>query len=108
MIKKIESSYPIYLDASNLYGWAMTEKLPVNGFMWYNDHLSDFNEDFIKSCNENIDEGDFIELDIEHPKQLWGSHKELPFLPERKKIEKVEQLVYSIEDKDKYVIHVRA
>ena len=47
-------------------------------------------------------------MDIEYPKQLFGSHKELPFLPERKKLEKVEKLVCSIEDKEKYVIHIRA
>ena len=86
----------------------MSQKLPVNGFMWYNDHLSDFNEDFIKNYNENSDEGYFLEVDIEYPKQLWSSHKDLPFLPERKKLEKVEKLVCSIEDKEKYVIHIRA
>ena len=47
-------------------------------------------------------------MDIEYPKQLFGSHKELPFLTERKKLEKVEKLVCSIEDKEKYVIHIRA
>ena len=47
------------------------------------------------------------EVDIEYPKQLFGSHKELPFLPERRKLEKVEKLVCSIEDKEKYVIHIR-
>ena len=106
--KSIESSYLMYLDANNLYGWAMSQKLPVNGFMWYNDHLSDFNEEFIKNYNENSDEGYFLQVDIEYPKQLWSSHKDLPFLPERKKLEKVEKLVCSIEDKEKYVIHIRA
>ena len=47
--KSIESSFIEYLDANNLYGWAMSQKLPVNGFMWYNDYLSDFNEDLIKN-----------------------------------------------------------
>ena len=47
-------------------------------------------------------------MDIEYPKQLFGFHKELPFLPERKKIEKVEKLVCSIENKEKYVIHITA
>ena len=46
--KKIELSYLTYLNANNLYGWAMSKKLPVNGFKWEND-LSRFNEDFIKS-----------------------------------------------------------
>ena len=76
--------------------------------MWYNDHLSDFNKDFIKNYNENSNVGYFREMDIEYPKTLWGSHKDLPFLPERKKLEKVEKLVCSIEDKEKYVIHIRA
>ena len=39
---------------------------------------------------------------------LFSSHKELPFSPERRKLEKVEKLVCSIEDKEKYVIHIRA
>ena len=105
--KNNESSYIEYLDANNLYGWAVSQKLPVNGFKWVND-LSRFNEDFIKNYNENSDVGYFLEVDIEYPKQLWSSHKDLPFLPERKKLEKVEKLVCSIEDKEKYVIHIRA
>ena len=106
--KKIESSYLTYLDANNLYGWAMSQKLPVNGFMWYNEYLSDFNEDFIKNYNENSDEGYFLEVDIEYPKQLFGPHKDLSFLPERRKLENVEKLACSIEDKGKNVIHIRA
>ena len=105
--KNIESSYLIYLDANKLYGWAMSQNLPVNGLKWLND-LSRFNEDFIKNYNENSDIGYFLEVDVEYPKKLFSSHKDLPFLPERKKIEKVEKLVSSIEDKEKYVIHIRA
>ena len=96
--KSIESSYLTYLDANNLYGWAMSQKLPVNGFMWYN-YLSEFNEDFIKNYDENSDVGYFLEVDVECPKKLVSSHKDLPFLPERKKLEKVEKLDCSIEDK---------
>ena len=105
--KSIESSYLMYLDANNLYGWAMSQKLPVNGFKWEND-LSRFNENFIKNYNENSDIRYFLEVDIKYPKQLWSSHKDLPFLSERKRLEKVEKLVCSIEDKEKYVIHIRA
>ena len=86
----------------------MSQKLPVNWFMWCNKYLSDFNEDFIKKYDENSDEGFSHEVDVEYPKKLWGPHKELPFLPERRKLEKVEKLVCSIEDKEKYVIHIRA
>ena len=97
----------MYLDANNLYGWAMSKQWPVNGFKCEND-LSRFNENFIKNYDENSDVGYFLEVDIEYPKQLWGLHKDLQFLPERKKLGKVEKLVCSIEDKEKYVIHIRA
>ena len=55
----IESSYLMYFDANNLYGWAMSQKLPVNAFKWVED-LSQFNENFIKSYNENSDIGYFF------------------------------------------------
>ena len=93
----------IYMDGT------MSPKLPVNGFISYNDYLSDFHEDFIKNYVENSDaEGYFPEVDIAYPKELWSSHKERPFLPERIKIRKSRNLVCSIEDKEKYVIHIRA
>ena len=105
--KSIESSYIAFLDASNLYAWAMSQKLPVNGFKWVK-KLSEFNEDFIKNYDENSDKGYFIEIDVEYSKKLFNSHKDSPFLPERKKVEKVEKLICSTEDKEKYVIHIRA
>ena len=89
--KSTKLSYLTYLDASNLYGWSMSQKLPVNGFLWYN-YLSEFNEDFIKNYDENSDVGYFLEVDVECPKKLFSSHKDLPFLPERKKLGKVEKL----------------
>ena len=82
--KKIDSSYIEYLDVNNLYGWAFSQKLPVNGFEWVK-NLSKFNEGFIKEYNENSDKVYFLEVDVESPKTLFNSHKDLPFLPERKK-----------------------
>ena len=105
--KSIESSFVMYLDANNLYGWVMSQKLLVNGFKWV-EKLSAFNDRFIKSYNENSDIGDFLEVDVEYPKKLFNPHKDLPFLPERKKLEKVKKLVCGIEDKEKYVVHIRA
>ena len=105
--KNNESSYIENLDANNLYGWAMSQKLPVNGFKWV-EKLSRFNERFIKNYNENSDIGYFLEVDIDYPKELFNLHKDLPFLPERKKVNKVEKLICGIEDKEKYVIHIRA
>ena len=85
----------------------MSQKLPANGFMWYDDYLLNFTEDVIINYDENSDMGYFLEVDVEYPKTLWGSHKDLSFLPERRKLEEVEKLVCSIEDKEKYVIHIR-
>ena len=73
--------------------------------MWYDDYLSDFKEEFIKNYDENSDEVYFLEVDIEYQKTLWGSHKELSFLSERRKLEKVEKLVCSIEDRK--ICHTR-
>ena len=83
-------------DASNFYGWAMSQKLPVSGFKCYNEYLSNFNEDIIKNHNEDSDAGYFLEVDVEYPKKLWGFHKDLPFLPERKKIEKVGKNLFAV------------
>ena len=105
--KNIDSSYLMYLDANNLYGWAMSQKLPINGFKCVTG-VSRLNERFIRNYNENSDLGYFLEVDVEYPKKLRCSHKDLPFLPERTKLEKAERLVCSIEDKGKYVIHIRA
>ena len=97
----------MYLDANNLYRWTMRKKLPISNFKW-TDNLSKYTENFIKNYDENSDGGSILKVDVEFPKQLWGLHKDLPFLAERKKIGKVEKRVTSIEDKEKYVIHISA
>ena len=79
------TSYLMYLDANNLYGWVMIQKLPVNGFKWAED-LSLFNESFIKNYVENSDLGYFLEVDVEYTKNLFNFHKDLPFLPVREKV----------------------
>ena len=65
--KNVESSYLTYLDANNLYGWEMSQKLSVKCFRWVND-VSRFNEDFIKNYNENSYVEYFLEVDVEYPK----------------------------------------
>ena len=102
-----EKSYLEYLDANNLYGWSMSKKLPVNGFEWIGD-ISNINEDFIKNYDENSDKGYILEVDTDYPKTLFKLHSDLPFLPERKKIGKVEKLICAIEDVKEYVIHITA
>ena len=51
--EEIDSSDIAYLDANNLYGWAMSQKLPVNDFKWVK-NVSKFNEDFIKNMKKII------------------------------------------------------
>ena len=105
--KDMESSYLEYLDANNLYGWLMSQKLPVNVFEWV-EELSQFNEDFIKNYDEDSNKEYFLEVDVEYPKKMFNLHSDLPFIPERKKIEKCNKLVCNIHDKENYVVHIRA
>ena len=104
-----ESSYIEYLDPNNLYGWAMSKKLPVNGFRWLDsDEINEINEEFIKNYNENGNKGYIFEVDVRYPKRLHDSHSDLPFLPERMEINKSKKLVCNLFNKKKYVIHVNS
>ena len=85
----------------------MSQKLPVNGFEWVKNLLK-FKEGFKKEYDEKINTGYFFEVDVEYPKTLFNFHKNLPFLSERKRIEKVEKLICSIEDKEKHVVCIGA
>ena len=86
----------------------MSQKLPVNDFKWVKkSRLSRFNETFIKNYDESSDKGYFLKVDIDYPKKLFDLHKDLPFLPERNKVNKIEKLICSIEDKEKYVMHIK-
>ena len=99
-----ESSYIQYLDANNLYGWAMSKKLPVNGFKWIDN--DEINEDFIKNYDENDNKGYIFEVDVKYPKRLHELHSDLPFLPERMEINKCKKLVCNLYSKKKYVAHI--
>ena len=105
--ENIESSYLMYLDANDLHGWAMSLKLPLNGFEWVKE-LSQFNEGFTKNYNEDSNKGYFLEVDLEYPKNLFNLHCGLPFLPGRKKIERCKKHVCNIHNKENYVIHIKA
>ena len=105
--EKEVSSFLIYTDYNNLYGKAMSEKLPVDGFEWVDD-ISEIDENFIKDYDEDSNVGYFIEADIEYPKELHNKYSDLPFLPERMKVNKYKKLVCNLYDKKDYVDHIRS
>ncbi len=89
------SVYIPYLDANNLYGWAMRHKLPVKDFRWMSeDELENWES---KPC--------ILEVDLEYPKELHDFHSEYPLAPEQLQIDKVKKLVPNLYDKKKYVLH---
>ena len=101
-----ESSYIQYLDANNLYGWAMSKKLPTNGFKWLDSDK--INEGIIKNYDENNDKGYILEVDIKYLKRLHELHSDLPFLSERMKVKKCKKLVCNLFNKKKYVAHINS
>ena len=90
-----QSKFVPYLDANNLYGWAMMKPLPVGGFKWMNkEELWNW-----------MDYPCILEVDLEYPKKLHDLHNDYPLAPERLKINKVEKLIPNLWDKEKYVLH---
>ena len=62
-----DSSFLEYKDANNLYGYAVTEKLPLRNFKWVK-NVSKIDEDFIKNYDKDGNIGYFLKVDIEHPR----------------------------------------
>lgn len=95
-------SYLTYFDANNLYGWAMSQCLPVGGFEWVN---IDTNFD----VSENAEYGFILEVDLEYPVELHDLHSDLPLCPENIQIgnSKDIKLVPNLNNKTKYKIHYR-
>ena len=101
--KDKELSYLKYWDLNNLCGWAILQKLPVDGFECVED-TSQFNEHFIESYIEKSDGGYFLQAEVQYPEKLHFINFIMiyQFFPKRMRIEKVEK-----PDKTEYVIHIR-
>ena len=84
----------------------MDLSMDLSGFKWV-EYLSKYNEDFIKSYNKESDEGYFLEVEVQSTKDLHDLHNDLLVLHERMKIEKIENSVANLHDKNKYVINIR-
>ena len=120
--EKLDTSYLMYLDANNLYGWAMSQPLPHQNYKWVNP--DDFNKENIMSIGENDATGYLFEVDLKYPSELHDLHNDYPFCPEQKisepsklmrelkksldlKPAKVPKLTQNLNDKKSYVLHYR-
>jgi len=93
-----KSKFIQYLDANNLYGWAMSLPLPARGFKWMTDlkNWREFYNQEGKGCS--------LEFDLEYPKKLHDLHNEYPLAPERIEINKVEKLIPNLIKRNMFFI----
>ena len=101
------SKYLMYLDANNLYGCAMSEKLPTHGFKWLTSGEMEklFNNQIVQVW-EKIP--CILEVDLEYPEKLHDLHNDYPLCPERVECKnRVEKLIPNLRDKTKYIIHYK-
>ena len=119
---EVESSYIMYLDANNLYGWAMSKSLPFKDFKWLPP------EDFIlDNYTDYTRKGVILEVDLEYPEELHHLHNDYPLAPEKILVSdhmlspyckalkdseninsgRVHKLVPNLMSKEKYVLHYR-
>ena len=92
---KAPSTFIKYLDANNLYGWAMCLPLPTGNFKWMDEHeLGAWRS---KPC--------ILEVDMEYPEELHDLHNDYPLAPESLIINKCQKLVPNLRNKTKYVVH---
>ena len=98
------STFIQYLDANNLYGWAMTQKLPTHGFKWIN-----VDKPKVLKLLEKKDtnQGFIFEVDLDYPSSLWKTHNDYPLAPQKVKIDKTEKLIRSFLPKNHYVLHYK-
>ena len=92
-----------YLDANNLYGWAMSQLLPTGRFKWV-----DIKPNEIHKLAKRENKSYLLEVTVSYPRDLHDSLNDLPFMCERMDINSIEKLVPNLHNKKKYVIHIRA
>ncbi|GFS87974.1 uncharacterized protein TNCV_5126241 [Trichonephila clavipes] len=96
--------YLMYLDANNLYGYAMNTYLPLKDFVWSDNNLTE--QDILNLLDE-FDVGYILEVDLEYPSDLLDTHSDFPLAPENRAppncIEP--RLLNTLEPKTKYVLY---
>ena len=101
------NKYLMYLDANNLYGYAMSEKLPTHGFNWLSGGEMErlFNNQVVQVWEKTPC---ILEVDLEYPEDLHDKHNDYPYCPERVECKnRVEKLIPNLRNKTKYVIHYK-
>lgn len=104
--------YLMYLDMNNMYGWAMTQPLPISDYSWLNvDSFKDLDkfQTYISNISDNSPYGYILEVDLEYPQHLHDLHNDYPFCAEHLKIgnSKETKLVCTLSEKLNYVVHYR-
>ena len=122
---KAPSKYIMYLDANNLYGWAMSQYLPTGGFKWLTEkQINNLN---LAKYQEDSNKGLILEVDLEYPEGLHYLHNDYPLAAEKVKVTEdmlsgyskkiaekykistglVHKLIPTLSNKEKYVLHYR-
>ena len=105
--KSEPSKYLIYVDANNLYGCAMSEKLPIHSFKWMTDKEIEnlYNNRIVQVWEKTPC---ILEVDLEYPEELHDLHNDYPLCPERVECDKgVKKLIPNLRHKNNYVIHYK-
>ena len=109
------TNYLQYLEANNLYGWAMSQTLPTGEFKWVDiENLKQEARELKKTIDMTVKNsnnrgvGYVLEVDVKYPRELHDLHNDLPFMCEKIRVNGVEKLVPNLHGKKKYVIHVKA
>ena len=107
----VESTYIQYLDANNLYGWAMSQSLPTHGFKWRRNLTKDKLMDILDKTNHSMSnrgrKGYIFEVDLEYRTSLWETHNDYPLAPEKMIVNGVEKLICHFKPRKNYVVHYR-
>ena len=101
------SKYLMYVDANNLYGWAMSEKLPIHSFKWMSNKEIEnlFNNRIVQVWEKTPC---ILEVDLEYPEELHDLHNDYPLCPERVECDKgVKKLIPNLRNKNNYVVHYK-
>ena len=123
--EKAPSKYLMYLDANNLYGWAMSQYLPTGNFKWMTE--KQINKINLATYKEDSKKGLILEVDLEYSRKLHDFHNDYPLGPEKVKVTEnmlsnyckkikekynisigqVHKLIPTLNNKEKYVLHYR-